>query len=187
KTIKGGSGTRPWRSYFTVHDSLNASFETLVQILRGRNEQHRIFPINTVLLADIVDLMRKFALIFDHLEFSNHSTLQNIVPSYYKMAHYYDKYWPSITTLHWIATYFEPTFKHLAFIDDKKDSEMRKNEIRKGLHVLVNDTLKMNDDDPKVLTSLSSFVVNSPPSKRRKDDPFANQKNQIKFISCPGC
>ncbi|CAF1664557.1 unnamed protein product, partial [Didymodactylos carnosus] len=158
KTIKGGSGTRPWRSYFTVHDSLNASFETLVQILRGRNEQHRIYPINTVLLGDTVDLIRKFALIFDHLEFSNHPTLQNIV-RYYKMAHYCrieknapqqkliintlkleiitalnDKYWPSITTLHWIATYLEPIFKHLAFVDDKKDSEMRKNEIRKGLH-----------------------------------------------------
>ncbi len=204
KTIKGNSGTRPWRSYFLVHDSLNASFETLSQILRARNEQHRIFYIDTVLLLDIVDLMAQFTPIFDCLEFSNCLTLQNVVPSYYKMASYCqikvnseqkqiintlkskilivldDKYWSSITTLHRIATYLEPTFKSLAFVDGKKEREKRFNEIRKGLHVLAGDILTTSDDVQQILVNpTSSITSSSPPQKKHKHDPFSDIRQRV--------
>ena len=109
--------------------------------------------------------MEPFVLIFDHLEFSNCPTLRNVIPSYYKMASYCeikestqqkeiidsskaailngldDKYWNSITILHWIATYLEPTFKSLNFILDRKDPGKRYHEIERGLHVLASDIL----------------------------------------------
>ncbi|CAF3749487.1 unnamed protein product, partial [Adineta steineri] len=203
KSIKSNSGTRPWRSYFKVHDSLNASFTTLNQILSARNEQHRIYYINLVLLVDIVNLMEKFSLIFDHLEFSNCPTLQNVVPSYYKMISYCqinaalhdkqiintlkceilntlnDKYWSSITMLHWIGTYLEPTFKSLTFINDKKQRAMRFKEIQNGLHVLANDILSNYDDNQQILaTSTDPVSLSSPPQKKLKNDPFADIRQQ---------
>ncbi|CAF1647204.1 unnamed protein product, partial [Didymodactylos carnosus] len=184
----------------TIREQLLLKFDTYIKSIRSVLNE----PIKEHCLAATCDLWTDDMVkrIFES------STLQNMVPSYYKMAHSCrieknapqqkliinalkseiikalgDKYWPSITTLHWIAIYLEPTFKHLAFVNDKKDSEMRINEIRKGLHVLVNDTLKMNDDDPEVLTSSSSFVVNSPPCKRRKDYPFADIRQQQMITS----
>ncbi|CAF2083912.1 unnamed protein product [Rotaria magnacalcarata] len=205
KSIKCNSGTRPWRSYFSVHDSINDSFEKLTEILRERNEQHRIFYINTVLLVDIVNLMAQFTLIFDHLEFSKCPTIQNVVPSYYKMASYCtleknsqqkqiintlkseilnaldDKYWSSITTLHWIATYLDPTFKSLSFVNDKKDLEKRQNEIKKGLNVLAGDLISDDDDDsdrPILTIPLSAVSLASSPKKKHKTDPFADLRQQ---------
>ncbi len=90
------------------------------------------------LLSEISDLMGKFSLIFDNLEFSNRPTLQNVIPSYYSMIEYCvverkrknsyinllkaeiakeldDKYWTSTTQLHWVATYLDPSFKDLLY------------------------------------------------------------------------
>ena len=82
KTLKGGSVTRPWRSYFTIHDSLNDSFEELNNMLRDRQEQYRLFNVDPLLLKGIVQLIRPFSMIFDQLEMANQPTLQNVVPSY---------------------------------------------------------------------------------------------------------
>ena len=67
KTLKRTSGTRPWRSYFSVHHSLHHSYEKLNSILRHRNEQHRLYHIDPALLNDIVCLMAESSLIFDCL------------------------------------------------------------------------------------------------------------------------
>jgi hypothetical protein len=126
KAIKSASGTRPWRSYFNVHDSLHASYEQLLNILRNRNEQHFLFQIDPVFLGSIGDLMKPFSLIFHSLEFVDMPTLQNVVPIYYMMKTYVqpnrndssiigelkiellnsleEKYAPPITELHWVAS-----------------------------------------------------------------------------------
>ncbi len=52
-----------------------------------RGEQHRLACIN-LQLSEISDLMGKFSLIFDNLEFSNRPTLQNVIPSYYSTVEY---------------------------------------------------------------------------------------------------
>ena len=91
KTLKSTSGTRPWRSYYHVHDSLSASYEELTTCLRQRQEYHRMYQIDPILLREIADLMSHFSLIFDNLEFSNRPSLQNVVPSYYQMAAYVDE------------------------------------------------------------------------------------------------
>jgi hypothetical protein len=149
--------------------------------------------------------MNKFSLIFDNLEFSNQPTIQNVVPSYYQMVCYAEddmpsqtsttttndiianlkmelrksldeKFLPWITQLHWVSTFLEPTFKTLSFVGDRKYLEMQKKEIRKGLHVLVDDLLSANSaDDPVPIISVSPAVA-SP--KRFKEDPFASFRNQ---------
>lgn len=62
-----------------------SSYDALVRILSPIYEENRILSINKLLLADIVSLMKEFVPIFDSLEFSQSPTLQNVVPSYYKM------------------------------------------------------------------------------------------------------
>ena len=197
KTLKGGSGTRPWRSYFIIHDSLNTSLEQLNTVLRQRNEQHRLFNIDPILLNEIVQLMSPFSMIFDKLEMANHPTLQNVVPSYYRMMNDVqastsdhkvidvlkaeirscldEKYFSSILQIHWVATYLDPSFKSFFFVSDFSYVEIQKKEIRKGLHILAADLIHHSDSN-----TLSTQVTldQSPPSKRMKNDPFADFRNR---------
>ena len=196
KTLQGGSGTRPWRSYFLVHDSLKTSFEQLNTILHQRNEQHRLFNINPILLNQIVELMRPFSLIFDKLEMANEPTLQNVVPSYYRMVKDVqadpadhkvidelkseirlcldEKFLPSILQIHWVATYLDPSFRSLFFVSDRSYLETQRKEIRKGLHILASDLIDNSDD----FSTSQLHSDKSPPTKRLKDDPFADFRNQ---------
>ncbi|CAM4779841.1 unnamed protein product [Rotaria magnacalcarata] len=194
KTLKGGCGTRPWRSYFTVHDSLNDSFEALNIILRERQEQYRLFNIDPTLLNAIVQLMHPFSMIFDKLEMADQSTLQNVVPSYYRMMNdaqvntndhkiinelkteiricLDEKYLPSILALHWIVTYLDPSFKSFFFVLDPALLGIQKKEVRKGLHILASDIIH-HFDTSRSLQHLSDDAPRSP-SKRIKNDPFAD-------------
>lgn len=191
KTLKNGSSTRPWRSYFTIHDSLNVSLEELSTILRERNEQYRLFNVDPVLLKEIVQLMGQFSMIFDKLEMACIPTLQNVVPSYYRMVEYTqvsandhiiikqlkdqlrccleEKYLASILQLHWVATYLDPSFKSFFFVSDRSYIDQQKKEIRKGLHVLLADLVQ----NLNVVYSPEYVTDDSPPSKRIKDDPFS--------------
>ncbi|CAF1661599.1 unnamed protein product, partial [Rotaria magnacalcarata] len=194
KTLKGGCGTRPWRSYFTVHDSLNDSFEALNIILRERQEQYRLFNIDPTLLNAIVQLMHPFSMIFDKLEMADQPTLQNVVPSYYRMMNdaqvntndykiinelkteiricLDEKYLPSILALHWIVTYLDPSFKSFFFVLDPALLGIQKKEVRKGLHILASDIIH-HFDTSRSLQHLSDNAPRSP-SKRIKNDPFAD-------------
>ncbi|CAF3066060.1 unnamed protein product [Rotaria sp. Silwood2] len=139
KTLKRTSGTRPWRSYFLILDSLHQSYESLMVLLRERDEQHRLLQIDPQLLYEISKFMENFSLIFDNLEFSNRPTLQNVIPSYYRMIELCfidnkrkhsiinllkaeiakeldEKYLTSTTQLHWIATYLDQTFKDFCLL-----------------------------------------------------------------------
>ncbi|CAF1305811.1 unnamed protein product [Rotaria sordida] len=196
ETLKGGCGTRPWRSYFDIHDSLNNSFEELNIILREREEQYRLFNIDLVLLNEIAKLMRPFSMIFDKLEMADQPTLQNVMPSYYRMLNDVqvntndhkiinelkseirscldEKYLPSILQIHWISTYLDPSLKSFFFISDSSYLEIQKKQVRKGLHILASDIVHHSNNHP---SSQDSFH-NSPPSKRMKDDPFADFRNK---------
>jgi hypothetical protein len=196
KTLKGGCGTRPWRSYFTIHDSLNTSIEQLNIILRERQEQHRLFNIDPILLMKVVKLMSPFSMICDKLEMANIPPLQNVVPSYYRMMNDVradtndhkiidelkteirscldEKYLSSILQIHWVASYLDPSFKSFFFISDRSYLETQKKNVRKGLHILVSDIIHHSDSSR---TPQHSFG-NSPPSKRMKNDPFADFRNR---------
>ncbi|CAF1361809.1 unnamed protein product [Rotaria sp. Silwood1] len=194
KTLKRTSGTRPWRSYFLIHDSLHQSYEQLLILLRERGEQHRLIHINPQLLHEISKFMENFSLIFDSLEFSNRPTLQNVIPSYYRMhecciidrkqknsiinllkveiaKELEDKYWTSTTQLHWIAAYLDPTFKELLFVTDEKFLSEQKKLIKDGIYILANDF-----KDVILSSNESSHKNDSPPTKKMKEDPFASMR-----------
>ncbi|CAF4620576.1 unnamed protein product [Rotaria sp. Silwood1] len=196
KTIKSSSGTRPWRSYFNVYGSLHTSYKQLLTILRHRNQQHRLYQIDPVLLCAIADLMKSFLLIFDSLEFANVPTLQNVVPSYYMLKYYVqpnkndlfifaelkvellnsleEKYALSITELHWIASYLDPSFKNFSFIDDLEYLDKKKKAVRKGIHILATDLFDQSHSTFSSITQDTSTSADTPSSKRFKQDPFAD-------------
>ena len=105
--------------------------------------------------------MEAFSSIFDSFEFSNVPTLQNVVLSNYMMKNYVqpnkndlfiiaepkmellnsleEKYAPSITELHRVASYLDPSFKNFSFIDDLEYLEKKKKRVRKGIDILATD------------------------------------------------
>ena len=60
----------------------------MVKLLEPIFEENKIISLNRNLLTSVVDLMARFTQIFDQLEFSERSTLQNVVPSYYAMTNF---------------------------------------------------------------------------------------------------
>ncbi|CAF4510140.1 unnamed protein product, partial [Didymodactylos carnosus] len=145
KTLKRTSGTRPWRSYYLIHQSLYEAYDTLFQLLRECREQHHLTHIDQKITYEISELVSEFSAIFDNLEFSKKTTLQNVIPSYYLMKQYcivdnkHDKYWTSTVSLHWIATYLDPSFKESSFVNDRKFLDDQKQCIIGGLLVLTKD------------------------------------------------
>ncbi|CAF1042258.1 unnamed protein product [Didymodactylos carnosus] len=125
-------------------------------------------------------------------EFSKKSTLQTVIPSYYLIKQYcivnnkHDKYWTLTTSLHWIATYLDPSFKELSFVNDRKFFDDQKKCIIDGLLVLTEDLKDFPTPtaitDSSLSSSLSSTATTvatttfTPPLKKiKKNDPFATK------------
>ena len=142
KTIKKPSGTRPWHTFFLVHDSILTSYEALRDVLVSRDENIDSLKISLALLKKIVNFFGKFNKIFDKLEINEKPTLQNVIPTYYLIVSdvcadantdsdslrflkrkvitgMNEKYWSSTTDMHKIACILDPTFKALNFIHDR--------------------------------------------------------------------
>ncbi|CAF4178595.1 unnamed protein product [Rotaria sordida] len=177
KTVKKDSCTRPWRSYYIVYESVYSSYDSLIKLLEPMFEENKILSINQNLLKNIVDLMKRFSGIFDQLEFCNQPTLQNVVPSYYAMVDFVrlnshdrpeikilkeqiqialeSKYWTSIMQIHWIATFLDPSFRDLSFVNDKSYRLKQIKCIENGLYSMADD-LKLEDVRKDNNTSESS-------------------------------
>ena len=170
---------------------MNTSYEQVLAVLRHRNEQYRLFQIDPILLGAVAELMEPFSSNFESLQFSNVPTIQNVVPSYYMMKNYVqpnkrdlfiiaelklellnsleEKYAPSITELHWVASYLDPSFKNFSFIDDLGYLEKKKKMVRKGIHILATDLFSKSNTtfNPNTQNTSTSADPVTPPSKRR--------------------
>ena len=90
-----------------------------------------------------------------------------------------ENYAPSIIELHWVASYFDPSFKNFSFIDDLEYLEKKKKKtVRKGIHILA--TALFNESNttfnPNTQNTSTSADIVTPLSKRFKQnqDPFAD-------------
>ncbi|CAF1541719.1 unnamed protein product, partial [Rotaria sordida] len=202
KTVKKDSCTRPWRSYYIVYESVYSSYDSLIKLLEPMFEENKILSINQNLLKNIVDLMKRFSGIFDQLEFCNQPTLQNVVPSYYAMVDFVrlnshdrpeikilkeqiqialeSKYWTSIMQIHWIATFLDPSFRDLSFVNDKAYRLKQIKCIENGLYSMADD-LKLEDVRKDNNTSESS--KNERISGFDDHDPFSNFRTQKRLTT----
>ena len=189
---------------------MNTSYEQLLAILRHRNEQYRLFQIDPILSGAVTEHMEPFSSIFGSLEFSNVPTLQNIVPGSYMMKNYVqpnkndlfiiisepniqllnsleEKYAPSVTELHGVAFYLDPSFKNFSFIDNLDYLEKKKKMVRKGIHILATDLFNESNTtfSPNTQNTSTSADTVTPSSKRFKQnqDPFADFCQKIALSS----
>ncbi|CAF4446228.1 unnamed protein product, partial [Didymodactylos carnosus] len=170
---------------------LYEAYDTLFQFLRERGEQHRLTHIDQKITDEISELMGEFSAIFDNLEFSKKPTLQNnstinqLKSEINKQLD--DKYWTSTTSLHWIATYLDPSFKELSFVNDRKFLDDQKECMIDGLLVLTEDfkdfltpTTTTDSSPSSSLSSTATTVATTtftPPLKKiKKDDSFASMR-----------
>jgi len=144
-TLKHGGETRPWRSLSGMFSSISASQDALVRELKPRKKEHLIARIDIDLLHEVVTFLSIFPSLFDILEYANVATLQNVLPVYYTLYRAWqpdfddtdklselkrqfltvldNKYWTSITMLHFAATFLDPSLKHFRFVTNLDDRD----------------------------------------------------------------
>ena len=93
-TLKSGEKTRPWRSLINKFSSIFKSFDVLRPILRDNKREDLIVNIDIVLLEEVLQILGKAEAMFDILEYSYISTLQSVLPAYYKLRNC----WPEVLT-----------------------------------------------------------------------------------------
>ncbi|CAF4150360.1 unnamed protein product [Rotaria sp. Silwood2] len=90
-----------------------------------------------------------------------------------------EKFAPSITELHWAASYLNPSFKSFSFVNDLGYLDRQKKAVRKGVHVLATDLFDQSDEILSSTTQSTSASTNTLLSKRVKQDPFAGFRQKI--------
>jgi len=151
KSLKHGGDTRPWVSMFRRAESVEASYDALVSVLTGKDRLDLIAGVNRAFNREVLEITKSVKEVFESLEKGNDVTLMLVVPSYYlllqklapgiresstaqvfkeKLRHYLDaKFWSSIKAMHWMATFIDPSFKHLEFLPQSTadDARFRRN------------------------------------------------------------
>ena len=143
-TLKGGGKTRPWRSLINKFRSISISYEALKPLLRDKRREDLVATIDKSLLNEVLQILEKAEDIFDILEYSFVSTLQFVLPAFYKLQNFWcnlsaldsaagrilkrnlvsaldTKLWDDITALHVAATYLDPSLKTFSFVRDTKE------------------------------------------------------------------
>ena len=70
-----------------------------------------------------------------------------------------EKYASSITELHWVASYLDPSFKNFSFIDDLEYLETKKKVVRKGIHILATDLFNESKTTFSVNTQILQHLL----------------------------
>jgi hypothetical protein len=147
KSIKHGGDTRPWTSMNRRAESVDASYDSLVNVLKEKNRLELIANVNRSLNTEILQLTNSIVDVFMSLEKVNEPTLQYVAPSYYLLQERFrtlpcdssviktfkkhlrtnldDKLWTSINALHWMASFLDPSFKQFEFVPQKSNADTR--------------------------------------------------------------
>lgn len=159
KSLKHGGETRPWRSLSDIFSSILESREALIPLLRDRKKEQLIARLDVDLLQDVVSFFSAFPPLFDILEYADIPTLQNSSPVYYTLYEAWqpqrhdseatglmkkeflaalpDKYWSSLTMLHFVATYLDPTLRGFGFAKKQVDRQGFLNQVREALRTMA--------------------------------------------------
>lgn len=144
-SVKNFSATRPWRSYYLVPFSIQQSFQAIKAELDKRHKEALYSGLNLSLLDQVVNLFGQLVCLFDWLEGSYEPTVQNVLPTYYRvkdiaqpdandlpsivrlkqllLSHLEAKYLPDLDDIHFLATELDPSFKTLDFVLDLVERE----------------------------------------------------------------
>ena len=206
-SLKHGGVTRPWRSLTDMFTSIWKSRDVLVSLLRERKKEQLIARIDVDLLKDVVSFFRVFPSLFDILEYANIPTLQNSLPLFYTMQKEWqpqtsdgdstalmkrefltsltNKYWDSLSMLHFVATFLDPSLRDFLFVRNVKDRQGFLKQVKNSIHSLANQsTVPSRDNSPATPDTIPNFTLSvvacdtspepvlEPVIKKLKVDPF---------------
>ena len=155
-SFKQGGNTRPWTSIYHRAHSIHESYTKLSEKLTERVRLPLLAVVDKDLNKQILDVKKVFNKVFENLQYSTRPTITLLVPSYNKIsimvAHedfdsleiatleknihslLDEKFYRSITQLHWIATVFDPGFKSFSFLPDSTPADKKfKQDLLKDL------------------------------------------------------
>ena len=112
--------------------------------LRDKRHEDLVAAIEKLLLEEVLQILEKTEDIFDILEYSFVSTLQFVLPSFYKLQNFWcnlsvsdtaagrilkrnlvsaldTKFWEDITALHVATSYLDPSLKGFSFVRDAEE------------------------------------------------------------------
>jgi len=147
KSLKHGGDTRPWVSMHRRAESVESSYEALVGVLTAKNKLELIGNVNHNVNREVVEVTGSLREVFESLEAVDARTMQLVAPSYYllqkklkpvprdskvmqvfkaRLLEYLDsKFWTSITALHWMSTFLDPSFKQFEFLPQATSEDIR--------------------------------------------------------------
>jgi hypothetical protein len=161
-SLKHGGNTRPWLAMYRRAESVEKSYESLVKVLTDKSRLELIANVSRVLNKEIMEITFSVKGVFESLEKINEPTLQLVAPSYYLLAQKFaanprdskvmkifrsnllkcldEKYWSSVTALHWTACFLDPSFKQLNFVPS--DDVIFKRNLKKDIDEWVMTEMK---------------------------------------------
>ena len=202
-TLKSGGKTRPWRSLINKFSSIFKSFDALRPLLRDKKREDLIVNIDIVLVEEVLQILGKGEEMFDMLEYSYISTLQSVLPAYYKLRNCWSeqlttdsaagrilkrnlvsaldgKMWVDINALHVAASYLDPSLKSFSFV---KGTRERKNLLEQAVQVVRENAvscdgiLVTDESEDSDIEDTAESPNNDVASKKAKYDPFAEFRN----------
>lgn len=128
-------------------ESVDSSYEALVGVLTAKNKLELIGNVNRNVNREVMEVTGSLREVFESLEAADAPTMQLVAPSYYllqkklkptprdskviqvfkaRLMEYLDsKFWTSITALHWMSTFVDPSFKQFEFLPQATPADVR--------------------------------------------------------------
>lgn len=209
-SVKQGGVTRPWTSIYRRAHSVHQSYTKLTEKLSERGRLPLIAAVDKKLNEEIMTVSSTFKEIFETLQYSDRPTLHLVVPSYYKLLditaeapqdstcisvfkaqlrHFLDeKYYTSITQMHWVATFCDPGFREFPFLPKQtaKDRKFRQDlqeDMPKWIALLScpDPEIVQDPEGPEVGQNPDDSVDldESPPTKKRFTSIFGAMRSNL--------
>ena len=146
KSLKHGGDTRPWFSMYRRSESVDDSYDVLVQLLTEKDKLSMIANVSRTINKEILTITKSIIEVFEALQKVDELTLHLVPPSYYlirkklsdvpgesktltlfkiKLCKYLDdKFWTSIKAMHWMACFMDPSFKTFSFLPQDKPADI---------------------------------------------------------------
>ena len=204
-TLKSGGKTRPWRSLINKFSSIFKSFDALRPLLMDKRREDLIVNIDIVLVEEVLQILGKAETMFDILEYSYISTLQSVLPAYYKLRNSWSehlstdsatgrilkrnlvsaldgKMWVDINALHVAASYLDPSLKSFSFV---KNTRERKNLLEQAVQAIRENAvsyagiLVTDESGDSDIEDTAESPDSDGASKKAKYDPFAEFRNAV--------
>ena len=199
-SVKSFSGTRSWRSYFEVPNSILQSYDPLRKVLIEKGAEDKLMGISVSILKNTVAFFKEFNKLFDRLEMSNAATLQNVVPTLFAilglckaddrdqpvtallkeavLRAMKEKYFTSLIREHHAATYLDPTFRTFSCI---QNSAERTKLLKVATECVFDYTVFLTEAEseaPNTQEAANNGRQRRPPGDPiNPDDPFAHLRD----------